>query len=375
MDYTQKQRHIISLVDEFCDQYLSEEQIKQWVHARGIPSHVEQVFHSTELWKYLLIPAAGGFESDMVERALVIEHLTRRAGATLPALSDAVSMAFLATMRRMSQAEIADELISAGGRFGFAEAFSDTDQGPQGSAATAEVAVTPEGLFLSGEVMYVAGGQFMPEALVLARCPAVEGSENGLALWLVPLDMPGVSTYPLEVVGQEMLCPARIVFDAVELKPFWRIETEGHLDEMLKRDYELSRILICASSLGLAKAANDDVIAFARANPGQASDPRLQDRLAEMQIRIYSMEHFVYQAARHVYDGTAESHIMCALMKRFVPAASTETASLAMEALGGAGYTRDLRVGRIWRDCRGNQVTCGSSDLMSAIATEYILRG
>ena len=38
MVLTDGQRHVISLVDAFCDQYFSEELIKQWCVDRGIPS-------------------------------------------------------------------------------------------------------------------------------------------------------------------------------------------------------------------------------------------------------------------------------------------------------------------------------------------------
>lgn len=47
-------------------------------------------------------------------------------------------------------------------------------------------------------------------------------------------------------------------------------------------------------------------------------------------------------------------------MKRYVPEASVQVASDAMQILGGLGYTEGSRVSRIWEDCRGNQIAEGT---------------
>ena len=49
-------------------------------------------------------------------------------------------------------------------------------------------------------------------------------------------------------------------FDHVRLDPNWKIQTQGRLNTMIKRQYALGRVLVCASSLGLAKAAFDDML-------------------------------------------------------------------------------------------------------------------
>ena len=38
MELTDGQRHVIELVDAFCDEYFDEDSIKQWCRSRGVPT-------------------------------------------------------------------------------------------------------------------------------------------------------------------------------------------------------------------------------------------------------------------------------------------------------------------------------------------------
>lgn len=368
---------IIASVDAFCDRHFNEAAIKQWCKSRGIPNGVYSDFYDSDLGSYCLPESAGGRQCSLEDKAVVVMRLMYRAGAMLPFLSDMLAMTLLSSMRELSQREVADELLTKSGRVMFSEAFSEARAGSDASAV--ETAITSEGgnVLLDGEKTFVSGGQFAPEVLVLARDPLFGCEDGGLSLWLVPLDASGVSTYPLNTVGQAMLSPAVIAFEQVALRPEWRIQTEGRLDAMMKRQYELGRVLICASSLGLALAARDDALDHASSHmvKGQTlgSLPQIQEKLADMEIRIHSMRSLVFQAARTVDAGDPSSHLDCALMKRYVPAAATEVASEALQILGGRGYTDATRTGRIWQDCRGNQIAQGTDEVMVPIIAKFLL--
>lgn len=313
----------------------------------------------------------------MLGRATLVEQMTKRAGATLPFLSIMVSMALLSSMRALSQTEITEELLSKSGWIGFSEAFSESNAGTDASAVRTTVTTDGEGIYLDGEKTFVSAGQFMAETLVLAHDPLFGCADGGLSLWLIPIDEPGIATFPLNTVGQEMLAPARLTFNHVKLDPEWQIQAEGKLDAMLKRQYELGRVLVCASSLGLAEAAADDALVYASEHMVKgrrmASLPQIQEKIAEMEISIRCMKQFVYQAARNADESLEDFHLDCALMKRFVPQTATEVASQALQVFGGRGYTDEVRVGRIWRDCRGNQIAQGTDEVMARVISKILI--
>lgn len=368
-------------VEEFCDGHFSEERVSRWVQSRGLPQDVYDDILASELGALFAPSRLAGGDCSFQDRVRFVAHITRRAGATLPFLSDMLSAALLSCMGRRSQEEIADAYVQSSCRVLFSQAFSETNAGSDASAVRTAVTVDGDGVFLDGCKTFVSNGQFAPQTLVLAHDPVFGGKDGGLSLWLVPLSTPGVSTYPLQTMGQEMLASATIEFSHARLDEQWRIRTDGRLDGMLKRQYELGRILVCASSLGLACAAMDDACRYAVTHfvKGRrlGSIPQIQDKIADMEVRLRAMEHFVWDAACAVDSDTAgdDMHLLCALMKRFVPTAATEVASDALQIFAGIGYTDQTRIGRIWRDCRGNQIAQGTDEIMSRIVSRFVIGG
>jgi alkylation response protein AidB-like acyl-CoA dehydrogenase len=94
----------------------------------------------------------------------------------------------------------------------------------------------------------------------------------------------------------------------------------------------------------------------------------------DMELKLQNMNALLYQAAWEVDSATENRRLSVALMKRYVPKAATEVASDAIQILGGRGYREDYRVGRIWQDCRGNQIAEGSDQIMVYIAAPLIMK-
>lgn len=377
IELTQEQKAAVAAVDDFCDAYFTEDAIKQWCKSRGVPTTVYNAFYESPLGKYCLPEYLGGRECSLSEKSAVIARLCHRAGAMLPFVNDMLSMTLLDSMREVSRREVVKELLTKSGHVRFSEAFSEARAGSDASAVQTTVSVEGDGVFLDGEKSFVSGGQFSPEALVLARDPVYGREDGGLSLWLVPVDAPGVLTFPLETVGQAMLAPATLKFDHVELRPEQRIQTDGKLDAMLKHQYELGRVLICAASMGMALAAMDDALDHANDHmvKGQTLGtlPQIREKLADMEVRNRAMCQLVYYAADSVDAGLSRSHLDCALMKRAVPRMATEVASEALQILGGRGYTDQSRVGRIWMDCRGNQIAQGTDEVMVHLIAKSLI--
>lgn len=370
---------IFQMCDEFYERHFTEENVRQWCESGGLPRKVYRDFYTCGLGGYVLPVGAGGVDCPFIDRVAVLERLTHRAAATLPMQTDMLTLALLATMREQSQQEIVEDLFpKQDGTVLFSQAFTEPGAGSDTQAIQTVVSAEGSDLYLDGMKTFVSSGQFSPRTLVLARDPICGLEDGGMSLWLVSLDLPGISTLPLKTVGQEMLCPAAVSFDHVWLDPNWQIQTEGKLSTMLKRQFALGRTLVCASSLGLAKAAMDDALLYASQHKVKGrtlgSLPQIQEKLASMATKLKAMEMFVADAAEAAADDDVEELALAStMMKAYVPQAATEVASDAMQIFGGAGYTAETRVSRIWRDCRGNQIAQGTDEVMvHYIATSFM---
>lgn len=376
---TEGQRHVIDLVDAFCDKHFDEQSIEQWCVSRGMPTYVYKTFYESELGSYVLPTSVGGNDCSFLDRATLIMAMVRRAGASLPIQSDMTALALLSSMQQVSQDEIVEELYSKTGRVLFSQAFTEPNAGTDSQAVRTQVTSESDGIYLDGQKTFVSSGEFAENTLVLARDPVYGQLDGGMSLWLVPVHSDGVSTAPLNTVGQDMLASAALTFEHVRLEPAWQIQTDGKLNSMMKRQFGLGRVLVCASSTGLALAALDDATKHAAQHTVKGrqlvSLPQIQEMLADMEAKVRSMMMLTFAAARTADDGgSRDFDLDTALAKRTVPMLATQVASSALQVFGGIGYTDETRVSRIWRDCRGNQIAWGTDEVMAGIVAKAIVR-
>ena len=379
MILTEGQQHVIDLVDEFCDEHFDEQSIRQWCISRGMPSRVYDAFYASDLGSYVLPVSVGGKDCSFVDRATLIMAMVRRAGASLPIQSDMTALALLSSMRQVSQDEIVEDLYSKTGRVLFSQAFTEPHAGSDTQAVRTQVTADADGIFLDGTKTFVSSGEFADNTLVLARDPVFGQLDGGMSLWLVPINSNGVSAFPLNTIGQDMLASASLTFDHVKLNPEWQIQTEGKLNSMMKRQFGLGRVLVCASSTGLALAALDDAARHAAEHTVKGrqlvSLPQIQEKLADMEAKVRSMMMLTFAAARTADDGSSRDFDLdTALAKHAVPKLATEVASDALQVFGGIGYTDQTRVSRIWQDCRGNQIAWGTDEVMVGVVAKSIVR-
>ena len=380
MDEKQKEL-VYEAVDRFCDEHITEDNIQNWCVSRGIPRDDYIAFYESDIGKYCLPPQVGGWDGPFAARALAVSRLARRAGAILPYQTDFTSAALLSTMYSFVQSGIVSELVADDGRAIFSQAFSESSLQEEALVSGTHVTKNKDGVFLEGVKNYVANGQNISKTLELTRYEVYGKEDGGRSFWLVPLGAAGVYSYPLNTIGQEMTAPASIEFNHVELDPTWRIQTDGKLRQVLDQQYMLGRVLTCAASLGLAQAAMDDALerCAMRHVRGEVLGklPQIEVKLADMSVKIRLMEAMLEKAASSISDGevTDEQRFNCALMKYCVPKAATEVADSAIQIFGGAGYTDHSRVGRIWRDCRGNQIAQGADEMMIHTVAKQLLKG
>ena len=78
-------KKVIAMVDVFCERF-SEDDIKKWVKAGGIPTRLRDSLRKSDLWPYIASPALGGLDVGLVDRAAIVERCMRNTGAMMDIL-------------------------------------------------------------------------------------------------------------------------------------------------------------------------------------------------------------------------------------------------------------------------------------------------
>lgn len=182
--------------------------------------------------------------------------------------------------------------------------------------------------------------------------------------------------YPVQKIGQSILPFSTVVFENVRLDEPYRLHGKQAGFPQLFHLFEIGRLFSCATALGLAQAAMEDAVAYARTRTAFgtqiANFQQIEQMLTDMEVKLDNMRNSVYKNAWKLDRGCGD-RLGVALMKRYVPEAATEVASDAMQIFGGRGYTRNERVSSIWQDCRGFQMAEGTDQIMVYVAAPLIM--
>jgi len=137
------------------------------------------------------------------------------------------------------------------------------------------------------------------------------------------------------------------------------------------------RIGIAAQALGIAQAALDASVAYAkeRVQFGKpiADLQAIQWMIADMATEIDAARLLAYRAASCI-DNDRPYSTEGAMAKRFASETATRMAGKAIQIHGGYGYTESYPVERNWRDAKITEIYEGTSEVQRMVIARSCLR-
>ncbi|OPL13163.1 MAG: acyl-CoA dehydrogenase [delta proteobacterium ML8_D] len=137
------------------------------------------------------------------------------------------------------------------------------------------------------------------------------------------------------------------------------------------RTLDIARPGIGAIAVGLAQAALDEAVTYARQRIqfGQPiiSFQALQHMLADMATKLEASRALVYSVARTIDDGKKDTAKISAMAKLFATDMSMQVTTDAVQILGGYGYMKSYPVEKMMRDAKILQIYEGTNQIMRNI--------
>ena len=231
---------------------------------------------------------------------------------------------------------------------------------------------------LDGVKQFITSGKHADVAIVMAVTDKAAG-KKGISAFVVPTATPGYVVARLEEkTGQHASDTAQIVFEGCRIPAANRLGAEGEGLRIALSGLEGGRIGIAAQSVGMARAAFDAALAYARQRVafGQPifEHQAVQFRLAEMATQIEVARQMVWHAAT-LKDAGRPCLKEAAMAKLNASEMAERVCSAAIQVHGGYGYVADFPVERIWRDVRVCQIYEGTSDVQKILIGRALARG
>ncbi len=228
---------------------------------------------------------------------------------------------------------------------------------------------------LNGVKQFITSGQNADVAIVFAVTDPDKG-KRGVSAFVVPTDTPGYRVASVEKkLGQKASDTCQIVFEDCRLTPDLLLGEEGQGYKIALSNLEGGRIGIAAQSVGMARAAFEAALAYAREREAFGSaiieHQAVAFRLADMATQLHAAELMVLQAAA-LRDAGRPCLKEAAMAKLQASEMAERVCSDALQIHGGYGYLADFPVERIYRDVRVCQIYEGTSDIQRLIIARQL---
>jgi alkylation response protein AidB-like acyl-CoA dehydrogenase len=251
-------------------------------------------------------------------------------------------------------------------------AFALTEPHTGSDAAALRTTATRDGdhYVINGTKQFITSGKNGDVAIVMAVTDKAAGKKGISAFW-VPTNTPGYIVAGIEhKMGQHSSDTAQIVFDNCRVPAENLIGEEGQGYKIALSGLEGGRIGIASQSVGMARAAFEAALAYAKERESfgiQIFDHQaVQFRLAEMAMQIEAARQLILHAAS-MKDAGLPCLKEAAMAKLFASEMAERVVSSAMQVFGGYGYVADFPVERIYRDVRVCQIYEGTSDIQKIL--------
>jgi butyryl-CoA dehydrogenase len=313
----------------------------------------------------------GGAGLDYVSLALVLEEIAAGDGgiSTIISVNNCPVCSIAMMYANEEQKERFLRPLAQGEMLG---AFALTEPHTGSDAAALRTTATREGdeYVINGTKQFITSGKYGDVAIVMAVTDKAAGKKGISAFW-VPIDTPGYIVAGLEQkMGQHSSDTAQIVFENCRIPARNLIGEEGMGYKIALSGLEGGRIGIASQSVGMARAAFEAALAYAKERESFGKPifehQSVQFRLSEMAMQIEAARQLILHAAS-LKDAGVPCLKEAAMAKLFASEMAERVVSSAMQVFGGYGYVSDFPIERIYRDVRVCQIYEGTSDIQKIL--------
>jgi hypothetical protein len=223
---------------------------------------------------------------------------------------------------------------------------------------------------LNGVKQFITTGKNADIAVVFAITDKAAG-KKGISAFVVETSTPGFIVARVEEkLGQRASDTAQIVFENCRVPAANLLGREGEGYRIALANLEMGRIGIAAQAVGMARAAFDAALAYARERTSfgkpLTEHQAINFKLADMATQIEAARQLVWHAAA-LRDAGEPCLKEASMAKLFASEMAERVCSDAIQVHGGYGYVTDFPVERIYRDVRVCQIYEGTSEIQRLV--------
>lgn len=321
----------------------------------------------------------GGIDAGIVSYCVLMEELNRKCMSTATIIGAHAQLCAM-SIYLSGNDEQKDRYLTAlceGSKLG---AWALTEPGAGSDAAHIRTTATQQGdgWVLNGSKMWITNGSFADVLVVFAANDRSLGARGGITAFIVEKDFPGFRVGKVEdKMGLRASHTASLYFEDCRVPVANVLGPVGGGFPIAMQTQDIGRCALGASSLGSAKEAYELALKYAieRQQFGRpiADFQAIQFKLADMAVKIYTMEQIVYDCAKKVDRGESAT-LESSVVKLYCTEMASEVIDEAIQIHGGMGFSRELPLERMYRDARVTRIFEGTNEIQRHVIAREILK-
>jgi alkylation response protein AidB-like acyl-CoA dehydrogenase len=368
--YTEEQRMIRDAAREFAREQLAPN-AAQWEKDHWIADAAVAQMGELGLLGMIVPEEWGGSYTDYTAYALAVEEVAAGCAATAAMMSVHSSVGCGPILKFGTEAQKQAYLSDmAGGRKIGCFCLTEPQAGSEANNLRTR-AVLANGVWtLNGSKLFVTNGKRAKVAIVFAATDPELG-KKGLSAFIVPTDTQGfIVDRPEHKLGIRASDTCAVTFENCRVGEEQLLGERGKGLAIALSNLEGGRIGIAAQALGIARAAFEEALAYAKDrkqfNVAIVEHQSIGNMLADMATRINAARLLIHHAARLRTAGKP-CLSEASQAKLFASEIAEWVCSKAIQIHGGYGYLEDYAVERHYRDARITQIYEGTSEVQRMV--------
>ncbi len=320
----------------------------------------------------------GGAGLDAISYALVIEEISAADAAhgTIVSVNNSLYGTALLDFGDEHQKQSFLKPV-AGGEVNGAYALTEPQSGSDSRAMRARAKLSADGSHytINARKSWITSGPVAKYVVLFAQTEHPDGSSHGISAFLIDADGDGFqrgkhepklgirASATCEIELTDYVCPVEN-----------RIGDEGQGFKIAMSVLDAGRIGIAAQALGIASAAYEAALQYARERKAFGASigtfQSIQNKLADMKTRIEASRLLVLRAAwakDQAKKSGAKNTLNASMAKLFASETCMWVTHQALQIHGGMGYSKELPLERYFRDAKITEIYEGTSEIQRMV--------
>lgn len=341
---------------------------------------VKTIQHAGELgFMGVEIPEAyGGSGLDSLSFTLVIEEISAACAAhgTIVSVNNTLYGVPLLTYGTEEQKTTFLTPVASGECNG-AYALTEPQSGSDAAAMRSRALLSDDGshYVINAKKSWITSGPVARYIILFAKTDPEATGSRGISAFIIDTNAKGFHRGKTEPkLGIRASATCEIELTDYECPVEQRLGAEGEGFRIAMNVLDSGRIGIAAQALGIAQAAYDAALIYSRERHAFGapigSFQTIQNKIADMKVRIDAARLLVYRAAWHKTESKrtgAKNTLNGSIAKLFASETAMFVANEALQIHGGMGYSKELPLERYFRDAKITEIYEGTSEIQRMV--------